>query len=110
MSRGRTDGRKRPGRGPQAASAPAGGPQDLVPRPSKMRYVFLFLAGLFVGRLASEQFAAGPLGAIDLFMYAGLALSVAWAWRSWARRAMIQRHLQAQRRQADAARTPPDAD
>lgn len=73
---------------------------DLVPRPSKMRYVALFFAGILVGRIASENFAPGSLGALDLFMYVGLALAVAWAWRSWARRAMVERHLAAERRRA----------
>lgn len=73
-----------------------------VPAPSKMRYVAIFLTGLFIGRIASDNFAPGSLGALDLFMYLGLALSVAWAWRSWARRAMIQRHLAAERRRERA--------
>src|SRR5690606_7404404 len=49
----------------QAAERPD---EDLIPRPSKMRYVAIFFAGLLVGRVASENFASGPLGAIDLFM------------------------------------------
>ena len=81
--------------------------EEALPGPSKMRYVAIFLAGLFIGRIASENFAPGSLGALDLFMYLGLALSIAWAWRSWARRAMIQRHLSAERRkQATAQRAP----
>jgi|GEM_PF-5325572 len=72
--------------------------EDLVPRPSKMRYVAIFFAGLLVGRIASSNFAPGALDAVDLFMVIGLAFSLAWAWRSWAKRAMIQRHLAAERR------------
>lgn len=63
-----------------------------------MRYVAIFFAGLLVGRLASSNFAPGALDAIDLVMVIGLAFSLAWAWRSWARRAMVQRHLAAERR------------
>ena len=75
-------------------------PEDaaLATRPSKMRYVAIFFAGLLVGRIASANFAPGALDAIDLFMMIGLAFSIAWAWRSWAKRAMIQRHLAAERR------------
>lgn len=63
-----------------------------------MRYVAIFFAGLLVGRIASSNFAPGALDAVDLFMAIGLAFSIAWAWRSWAKRAMIQRHLAAERR------------
>jgi len=63
-----------------------------------MRYIAIFFAGILVGRVASANFAPGPLGALDLFMYIGLALSLAWAWRTWARRAMVERHLAAERR------------
>lgn len=80
-----------------------------APGPSKMRYLAIFFAGILVGRIASQNFAAGPLGMLDLFMYVALALSIAWAWRSWARRAMIQRHLDAERRRALAASSSPRA-
>ncbi|MCK9495579.1 MAG: hypothetical protein M0R75_08795 [Dehalococcoidia bacterium] len=96
--------------GPRSAE-PATDP-DLVPRPSKMRYIAIFFAGILVGRVASANFAPGPLGALDLFMYIGLALSLAWAWRTWARRAMVQRHLDAERRrerQASTATAPSEA-
>lgn len=94
-----------PERPPERPSTPADDrDEDLVPRPSKMRYLALFLAGMFIGRLASENFAPGTLDALDLLMYIGLALSIAWAWRSWARQAMIRRHLDTQRRQERAAR------
>ncbi len=86
------------------AAAEGAASEDAVPGPSRMRYVAIFLAGLFVGRIASENFADGSLGALDLFMYIGLALSIAWAWRSWARRAMAQRHLAAERRRQAAER------
>jgi len=72
--------------------------ENLVPRPSKMRYVAMLFAGILIGRIASSSFTAGALDAIDLFMVIGLAFSIAWAWRSWAKRAMIQRHLDAERR------------
>ena len=90
-----------------APDTPEATDEDAVPGPSKMVYVALFLAGLFVGRIASENFAPGSLGALDLFMYLGLALSIAWAWRSWARRAMIQRHLSAERRKQAVERRAP---
>ena len=81
--------------------------EDLVPRPSKMRYVAMLFAGILIGRVASSSFTAGALDAIDLFMVIGLAFSIAWAWRSWAKRAMIQRHLDAERRrQRTGAPTP----
>ena len=73
---------------------------DLVPRPSKMRYLAMIFAGMLIGRIASANFGAGALNALDLVMYIGLALSLAWAWRSWARRAMVQRHLDAERRRS----------
>lgn len=111
MTRGERGERgRRAARTPRPAPARPRASEDLVPRPSKMRYVALFLAGLFIGRLASEQFAPGPLGAMDLIMYVGLAFSVAWAWRSWARRAMIQRHLAAQRREQRAEASTADAE
>ena len=67
-------------------------------RRSKLPYIFMLFAGMLIGRIASEQFASGLLSAIDLVMYVALAFSVAWAWRTWARRAMERRALQAQRR------------
>jgi len=72
---------------------------DLVPRPSKMRYVLLFFAGSFVGMLAQARFSEEFLSMFSLITYAAMALGIAWMWRSWARHAMEQRHLQAQRRQ-----------
>jgi hypothetical protein len=68
-----------------------------------MRYLAMLFAGIFIGRIASENFGAGALDALDLVMYGGLALSLAWAWRSWARQAMVQRHLAAERRRARAS-------
>lgn len=68
-----------------------------------MRYLAMLFAGIFIGRLATENFSAGALNALDLVMYGGLALSIAWAWRSWARQAMVQRHLAAQRRRQGTA-------
>ena len=96
---------------PQPSEDPATAPpdaqeardEDLVPRPSKMRYLAMLFAGIFIGRIASENFAPGALDLLDLAMYAGLALSLAWAWRSWARQAMVQRHLAAERSRARAA-------
>lgn len=81
--------------------------EDLVPRPSKMRYLAMLFAGIFIGRIATENFSDGALSALDLVMYGGLALSIAWAWRSWARQAMIQRHLAAERRRERAASPAP---
>ncbi len=81
--------------------------EDLVPRPSKMRYIALLFAGMFIGRIASTNFAPGALDLLDLAMYAGLALSLAWAWRTWARQAMIQRHLAAERRRQRASSPAP---
>lgn len=77
--------------------------EDLVPRPSKMRYLALLFAGIFIGRIASTNFSSGALDLLDLVMYVGLALSLAWAWRSWARQAMVQRRLAAERRRQRAA-------
>ncbi|MEX1022144.1 MAG: hypothetical protein WD058_03250 [Dehalococcoidia bacterium] len=75
-------------------------------RPSRVRYLFMLFAGMLIGRVASTQFAPGLLDAVDLVMYGGLALSIVWAWRSWARGAMEQRHRDALRRREarDASR------
>ncbi len=69
-----------------------------------MRYLAMLFAGILIGRIATENFSDGALSALDLVMYIGLALSIAWAWRSWARQAMIQRHLAAERRRTPARR------
>jgi len=83
---------------------------DLVPRPSKMRYVLLFFAGAFVGMLAQARFSEDFLSMFSLITYAAMALGIAWMWRSWARRAMEQRHLQAQRRQRASGGRKPSPD
>ncbi len=70
-----------------------------VKRPSRVRYVFLFVLGVFVGRLASNNFSPGALDALDLLMYIGLAFSLVWAWRSWARDTFEQRRREALERQ-----------
>ncbi|MDA0300898.1 MAG: hypothetical protein DWG80_02110 [Chloroflexi bacterium] len=82
---------------------------DLVPRPPKMRYVLVFFAGIFAGRVAEVNFAPEFLSALSLITYGALALGIAWMWRSWARRAMEQRHLQAQRRQQSGQQRGPNS-
>jgi hypothetical protein len=58
-----------------------------------------FLAGLFLGRLASQALPSGPLGLLDLAMTAGIALLVVLGWRGWARRTIEQRRaMQTKRR------------
>jgi len=68
-------------------------------RPSRMRYFFLFVLGLFAGRVASDNFGPGALDAVDLLMFIGIAVSLVWWWRSWARDAFEQRRRQALERQ-----------
>jgi hypothetical protein len=70
----------------------------------------MLFAGILIGRIASEQFSSGPLNALDLVMYVGLAFSIAWAWRSWARGAMEQRTLAARRRAARRTGETPSND
>jgi len=82
-----------------------------IRQPSKVRYIFMLLCGLLIGRIATQNFAATPLFYLDMAMYVGFAFCIAWAWRSWARKTMAQRHVQALRR-AELARemeskTPP---
>lgn len=90
---------------------PQDAPQPAAPRrPSRVRYLFLFVLGVFVGRVASESLGAGAQDVVDLVMYVGLAFSAVWAWRSWARDAFEQRRRQAlerqQRRERAEKRTP----
>jgi hypothetical protein len=81
-------------------------PSAVPRRRSRVPYLFVLSAGVLIGRIASEQFPSGPLNALDLVMYVGLAFSIAWAWRSWARGAMEQRTLAARRRAARGGRAP----
>ncbi len=74
-------------------------------RPSRMRYLFIFVLGVFVGRLASSQFSGGALDAVDLLMVAGLAITIVWAWRSWARETFERRRRDALERQQRRARS-----
>lgn len=84
--------------------------RELVPRPSKVRYVLLFFAGVFVGRVATQTFTPDLLSLFNLVTFAALAFGVAWTWRNWARNAMIRRHLEAQRRAAGRRQRPRPAD
>ena len=68
-------------------------------RPSRMRYLMLFVLGAFLGRLASTNLGPNALDTFDLLMVAGLALSIVWAWRSWARETFEQRRRDALKRQ-----------
>ena len=76
----------------------------------------IFVAVLVVIAIASILVAIGMKTYAKMqkyFMYIGLALSLAWAWRTWARRAMVQRHLDAERRRerqaAGTATAPSEA-
>lgn len=69
--------------------------------------------GALGGRFASELLAPGALGLFDLFVYAGLALGVALAWRRFAHRAMAQRRRDRERRArvaSDVPQAPPPED
>ncbi|MDA0271617.1 MAG: hypothetical protein O2919_11400 [Chloroflexi bacterium] len=109
MSRDRRARRERASRRPASHAAAT---QPNVPvrasRPSRLRYVFLFLAGLLIGRVAPQSFSAGALDTLDLAMVIGFALVAALSWRAWARRATEDRRreqLERRRAQAEADRT-----
>jgi len=61
--------------------------------------LLLLFGGVLLGRIASQEFSSGPLQLLDTATYIGIAFGLAWAWRSWARRAIEDRRRDALRRQ-----------
>ncbi len=95
-------GAKRPARKPATGTYSTATPTRRS-RASWYRYAFIFFIGLLIGRIASTSFPVGLREATDLLMVVGLALTIALAWRSWARGAAeARRREQLERRRAQA--------
>jgi hypothetical protein len=68
-------------------------------RPSRMRLVLLVLLGLLAGRILENNFDPNStlMTAVDIVTYGGIAFSVAFLWRRWARRTLERRREEQQR-------------
>ena len=67
--------------------------------PRAIAPLFLLFAGALAGRVARDLLPAPALGVFDLVIYAGIALSVALAYRRFARRALAAGRRDRQRRE-----------